>query len=201
MSTTVKIIGRSTPALKQFTLDVTGEDLRRAVGRSVVSLLRGHFQQLPPNEAGFPTTRFWLRAADAAKSEITSDGVSITVNQIGVRQRFLGGPINPVRGKFLTIPAIAGTYGHSALEFSNLKIAAAPSPWAGGASALCLAPANAPRAEHGGVDSSSVFFWLVRHVSQKADPSVLPADAELAAAAVAAIRNYLTRPRANGGNR
>ena len=41
-----------------------------------------------------------------------------------------------------------------------------------------------------------VVYWLVRKVTQQADPSVLPTNEELGAAVVAALDSYLQRQAA-----
>jgi len=99
------------------------------------------------------------------------DSIRIRVNQIGVRQRLLGGDIDPVRAKFLTIPAIAETYGHRAADFGNLKIVRGPfQMYTGRLVSLALVPADWTRDKSTPFSSAGVYFWLVRHVSQDPNP-------------------------------
>jgi hypothetical protein len=186
---TVEIIERSAPALKRIQADAS-DVLPHEIGRAVVELLQRHFRALPANKRGFPTSNFWGRAADATQYDATPDGVRVNINQTGVRQRFLGGPIAPVRGKYLTIPNIAETYGHSAREFGDLKMCTTeyhglPSPG--------LAPADVVESNRGRVNPDSVWFFLRRAVWQRPDPEVLPTNEEIAKAAIEAARNAFSK--------
>ncbi len=198
MNTTVEIIERATPALQRMALELDGRAVRQAIGEGVVILIQEHFYGLPPNKADFPTTRFWPRAAEATSCEEVSNGVQVSVSQTGVRQRFLGGGINPVRGKFLTIPAIAEAYGHGASDFADLKVYRTSRD---GSPALALARPNLVPDQTGGINPDSVYYWLVRHVSQEPDPSVLPEDKEIFEAALKAARDFFARSESTGGNR
>ena len=198
MTTTVEIIERATPALKRIATELDSNAARQAMGEGVVELIQEHFYGLPPNKAGFPTTRFWPRAAEATTCEEVSDGVQVSISQTGVRQRLLGGSIKPVNGKFLTIPAIAETYGHGATEFADLKVYHSNY---GGWPALALARATLVTDETGGINPDSVYYWLVRQVSQKPDPTVLPEDQEILEAASKAAQDFFTREKKTGENR
>jgi hypothetical protein len=191
--TTIEIIERSRPALRQLQIDLKGRAVNIVMGSAVVTLLRRHFLALPPNKRGFPTTHFWRRAADATKFEATHDSVRISVNQTGVRQRFLGGDINPVRAKFLTIPAIAETYGHRAGDFSGLKVVQGWfAVYTGRNATLALVPKDWKQLGFPG-DSTGVYFWLVKNVSQKPDPTVLPTDDEIGKTAVRVALRFFRR--------
>jgi len=161
--------------------------VKEGVGRAVVKEVRENFQSLPPNR-DFPSTGFWQRAADATAYEITTDGVRVVVDQIGVRQRLLGGPITPVHGKFLTIPAIAAAYGHRAADFDNLKIAHVDfhpfGPWYRGYSGLALVRADADDRKPSRIVPVSIYFWLVTSVNQEPNPDVLPWIGDMAWAAL-----------------
>jgi len=195
--TTIEIIERTRPALRQLQIDLKGRAVNAVMGSAIVQLFRRHFLALPPNKRGFPTTHFWRRAADATKFEATHDSVRISVNQTGVRQRFLGGDIHPIRAKFLTIPAIAETYGHRAGDFSGLKVVRGSFEiYTGRTVSWALVPNDwKPNFWNPG-DSSGVFFWLVRHVSQKPDSTVLPAYDEIGKTAVHAAANFFQRMHA-----
>ena len=199
MAITVEITDQARPALKRLEVGLSSAEFRGEIGKSVANRVRSHLAGLPPNRQGFPTTGFWQRAAAATKSEVLPDGVSVSIDQVGVRQRYFGGPIDPVRGKYLTIPALAEAYGHAATEFSDLKFFRAV---AGGSgySTPALAPADTTPGPRGFVDADSVYYWLVRHVDQEPDPDVLPDDDELEVSALAGALNYLSR-LTHGGNR
>jgi hypothetical protein len=192
MSTTVKIISSPLPVLGPLDSSLRSGELYEEIGRDTVKLIRDNFYSLPSNERGFPTTHFWPRAAEATQYEAGQDAVRVTVNQVGVRQRLLGGEIDPVRAKFLTIPAIAETYGHRAADFSNLKIVRGPfQMYTGRIVSLALVPADWTRDTSAPFSSAGVYFWLVSHVSQDPNPDVLPSDDEILDAALSAVDRFL----------
>jgi hypothetical protein len=192
MSTTVKITNSPLPVLGPLDSALRSGQLYEEIGRDTVKLIRDNFYSLPSNERGFPTTHFWQRAAEATRYEASKDEVRISVNQVGVRQRLLGGDIDPVRAKFLTIPAIAETYGHRAADFSNLKIARGPfQMYTGRLVSLALVPADWKPDESSPYSSKGVYFWLVRHVSQDPNLDVLPPDDEILDTALSAVDRFL----------
>jgi hypothetical protein len=191
MSTIVEITESAKPALRRLKLGLKHGAANGAVGRAVVKLVRNHFLALPPNKRGMPTTHFWRRAAKATTSQADRDSVHIRINQVGVSQRLLGGPIDPVRVEFLTIPAIAESYGHRAGDFNSLKVVRGSfKMYTGRIVSLALAPEDwKPNPANPG-DSSGVFFWLVRHVTQDPDPTVLPSRRKIRHAALAALKEF-----------
>ena len=192
MSTTVKITNSPLPVLGPLDSALRSGQLYAEIGRDTVKLIRDNFYSLPPNERGFPTTHFWRHAAEATNYEVVWDSIRIRVNQVGVRQRLLGGDIDPVRAKFLTIPAIAETYGHRAADFGNLKIVRGPfRTYTGRLAALALVPADWTRDTSTPFSSAGVYFWLVRHVSQDPNPDVLPSTDEILDAALSAVDRFL----------
>lgn len=192
MNTTVEITETGKPALQRLqTASRTGA-VNRQIGRAVMKLLKNHFRALPPNKRGFPTTHFWRRAASAMSFQADRDSIHVSVNQVGVSQRFLGGDIDPVRAKFLTIPAIAETYGHRAGDFSDLKVVRGPfKMYTGRFVSLALAPKDWKPNPASPDDSTGVYFWLVCHVSQLPDPKVLPTKDEIRQTALNAARAAL----------
>jgi hypothetical protein len=194
--TTIEITEGAKPAMHRLLTFVKGRAANTAMGRAVLTLFIRHFLALPPNQRGLPTTHFWRRAANATTFEANPDSVRISVNQTGVMQRFLGGEIGPIRAKYLTIPAIAETYGHRAGDFSGLKVVRG-SFWmyTGRKVSLALVPNDwKPNFWNPG-DSSGVFFWLVGHVTQQPDSTVLPAYDDIGKTAVAAAANFFQRLR------
>jgi hypothetical protein len=192
MSTSVKITNSPLPVLGPLDSALRSGQLYEEIGHDTVKLIRDNFYSLPPNERQFPTTHFWQRAAEATQYEVGEDAVRVSVNQMGVRQRLLGGDIDPVRAKFLTIPAIAETYGHRASDFGNLKIVRGPfRTYTGRLAALALVPADWKADKARPFSSAGVYFWLVRHVSQDPNPDVMPSTDEILDAALSAVDRFL----------
>jgi len=94
--------------------------LSAAVGPACANLTRAHLRDLGQNKRGWPTTNFWARAAKATSWRRVPEGTVVSINQIGVRQRFFGGPISPVNAKALTIPISPVAYGHVASDFPGI---------------------------------------------------------------------------------
>jgi hypothetical protein len=200
MSTTVGIVERATPALVSFELAPSSGQVNSAIGRAVVKLMQDHFSTLPPNKRHFPGTGFWKPAAQATQFEALPGGVRISVNQTGVRQRFLGGPIEAVKAGYLTIPAVAEAYGHRATEFTNLKLfgGRSSSTGRGGPVGLKLAT-GASKANS--TESDGVFYWLVQSVWQEPNPKILPTDIEMSATALPAANRALSTTLNNESTR
>jgi hypothetical protein len=189
MPITLTISENSKPPLRRLTVAIQERTVDREIGRAVVQLIKDNFHALPSNRHNFPSTGFWQRAAEATRYDLVPDGVQISVNQIGVRQRLLGGVINPRRGRFLTIPAIAETYGHAPADFGPLKIVRATGP--SDHSTLALVPESLAAEKSNPINPGSVYFWLITSATQPPNPEVLPTDDSLLATALLAATNTL----------
>jgi hypothetical protein len=191
MAATVQITESYKPALERLELEPGSQAAREAIGGAVVKLVQDNFRALPTNERGFPSTGYWQRAAEATSYAVDHDDVVVRVDRIGIRQRFLGGVIQPARGKFLTIPAIAETYGCQAADFSNLKVVRGVfETWWGKTTSLALAPSDWDKSK---ADSQNVYFWLVAQVSQEGNPDVLPSEDDMLDAASEAVGHRLNQ--------
>ena len=107
------------PALKALERALTPRSLGKAVGVACMDLVKRNFIGLGTNKRGWPSTNFWARAAKATSWSHHPEGAMINVNQVGVRQRWLGGVIRPVSARALTIPMSPVAYGHRASEFAG----------------------------------------------------------------------------------
>jgi len=165
---------------------ITGEDVRMIMGRAIVNTLRDHFAELAQDSVhhksaealGATPTGFYEEAMRSVQQpELESDGVSVSINQVGIAQRLFGGTIKAEPGHFLTIPARTETYGKRAREFDNLRLIIFPS----GSGALVERDASTitRRGKKSGEVGGLVYFWLVRQVTQPPDPTVLPEDSEM----------------------
>lgn len=122
MSYTVEVIkDTARPALQRLLAKLTPQRRAAAVGPAVARLLQRHFLGNGRNKRGWPTTNFWARAARATSWSGRDNGDAlVSVNQIGVRQRWKGGAIAPVHAKALAIPISPVSYGHLPSEFPGL---------------------------------------------------------------------------------
>lgn len=179
------------------------DGVKKVAGRALANQLRGHFFKLNaerPNQMGGARTNFYSQAARGVQQpEVLTDGVKVSINQVGIAQRYFGGTIHPVTTRFLTIPARAEAYGRRAGEFNNLRFAVL------GAGGPALVKTEATEIsfgrkrkkgqrtlKKGGEIGGEVMFWLRRSVTQRADPTVLPSEREIAGEVGDAIRSYVT---------
>lgn len=170
---------------------IRSEELRQAAGDSMRETIRNHFYALANDSThhessqalGANRTGFYLDAADKTHEAVLEggEGVSVSVEQEGLAQRYFGGTINARPGSFLTIPARAEAYGKTADRFSFLKLIMFPSGLA------ALVDKNSPAHE------GTVYYWLVRSVTQAADPTVLPKDEEILDPVIKDVRAFLDR--------
>ena len=158
-----------TTALPKFVQTVTSPGALTSAGRALRNAIVRNLISLPPNRA-FPaaSTGFWERAAASVTQPLVAGlGVLVSITQLGVRQRYLGGVIAAPPGKNLTIPAQEAAYGHRAREF-DLKVAFMGKSTSG-VPILALVSGN-PRTS----GQRNVMYWLVPAVNQEPNPNVLP---------------------------
>lgn len=119
MSATVEISiqDNASDALRQLERELTPRQLAATAGPPLQRLTRDHLAALPSNKHGWPSTGLWEQAARHTRFEITDSGVKIIVDWIGVRQRWKGGHIGPVRAQALAIPISPLSYGKTPADF------------------------------------------------------------------------------------
>ncbi len=222
MTVASSVTDRATPVVFALGQSVNPARLRPIVGRAVVNRLRSHLFDLDrsrPNALGGARTHFYADAARGTHFDVLPDGVMISINQVGIRQRILGGTITPKTAKFLTIPARAEAHGKRASEFNDLIVLRRGDhrygePYAlaravrttlrvtGAATAAVL---GARRLSQGAQEGGEIMFWLKKSVTQAPDPSVVPTQFELAAAAFSAINadrdRLVAQARARSGGK
>ena len=196
-----------TAALRGLDRAARSKQLRIVMGAAAANAVKANFQKLDAerhrNETGI---RFYAGAARSVqRPQVSGDEVTVAVTQEGVAQRYYGGTItagsNGSGKKWLTIPAIPAALGRRAGSFTNLQfrffnpnlaalVSADPKKvkFKGGPKAKKERGVNLVPREDGRLP---VVFWLKRSVTQKADPSVIPPEEELAAAALKEGADYL----------
>ena len=198
-------------------------EINEFVAQAEIDLFRINLLANGTNKRGWPSTAFWERAAKSLSWSEELGGVSINIAQVGVRQRYQGGGINPTSGHVhLSIPARAEAYGHVPGDFTNLRLAF--HHVGGRAQAFALVEADGAQAKpirhrvgdemtslksnrsHKNDGASSrrllpekdtlgggVYFWLVDSVYQDPDPDVIPDNREIAATAKDALEDLVKK--------
>lgn len=187
------------------------KQLNPVIGRSAVGAFRKHLFEVNrtrPNALGGTRTGFYASAARGTSFEATGDGVTLTVASVGIRQRVLGGTIRPTRAKFLTIPAAPEAHGKRAREFGNLVVVFGP----GGRPIALATPETTVPVTRGGRRGGSalgttrqragkILFRLVKSVTQRPDPTVIPSEAAVQAGVAKDAGAYLDRIIARRGQK
>jgi hypothetical protein len=193
---TITLTDTVSPVIAAWRAALAPEVLNGTIARAEERLFRDHLAALPPNRLG-KSTGFWANAARATHAEATASGCVVSINHLGVRQRFHGGEIKPVNSKYLAIPARSEFYGARARQFTNLRFILFKS----GAAALVIneggsekiTSLGASKSAGGKKSAGTVAFWLVKSVNQRPDPGVIPSDDQITATAYAAAAAALQR--------
>lgn len=116
--------------LSQFGVVGRAEALQ-AMGAALKLTLVEHLSQLDQDSVhhrwasklGADSTHFYGSAVGSVQlPQIERRGeVSVSINNIGLAQRYFGGVIAPREKKWITIPAVAEAYGKRAGSFNNLQ--------------------------------------------------------------------------------
>lgn len=200
MAVSIRIQENVSQMLDSIRASLTDTQLAKAAGVGVQTAVRRNFQTLEgrPNKQGFPKTHFWN---DAAKSTLldlsasSSGRAVVNIDKIGVALQRFGGTIRPVRKNWLTIPATAEAYGHTASEFIDLKFRKAGPNLAmlvrsqgisGG-----LGRANRKQVQ-GPTRAEQVMFWLVKSATISAHPDTLPTDEVIQSEAAKAVESKVS---------
>lgn len=209
ISAIISIQDTATPTLTALQGVMKPRALAANIGEAEVILFQNHFRNAPPNKYGYPSTGFWKDAVRATNYTASDFGVTINVNKIGVRQRLQGGDIFPVKGKYLAIPARAEAYGKAPGEFNNLQLAYRRTGGSAQAFALVEAAAtqiklgrkgkNGQRSYNTNVTGGGVYFWLVKSVHQKPDPTAVPHESEMLQVARETMDRIVERVSKRGG--
>lgn len=147
------------------------------MGASVAERIRRHLveRDQTPNKLGGRRTHFYAAAARQTFWTARDDEAEVTIAKDGIRQRLLGGVIRPVNAKALTIPISALSYGRRASEFGpELRLVKTGGGADGNTAGLLVLGT--------GINAQALYV-LRTQVTQEADPSVLPEDDDLLAAA------------------
>jgi len=204
----INIRDRATPVINQLDSKLIDDAGKHTVGTSVMRQILDHLTTLDserPNALGGRRTHFYAQAGKSTHYEITDTGAVVSIDHIGIAQRYFGGKIEREDGGPLTIPARAEAHGRRAREFNNLVMLwGRNGPYAlaeresmdlrlrrstkkikGGGKAVYKYFA------HGEERGGGIFYWLVKSVTQQPDPTVLPEMSAMEENAFSAVTNYI----------
>lgn len=180
--------------------------LHAAMGKRVEVEYRDHFaaRDSEGNKQGWPSQHFWARIRTATAYRSADEaGAIVGIADPALAQKIHGGTITPKEGKYLTIPAIAEAYGHSARSFDFLQFRRFKS----GAAALVESDrtflkfgrkrkdGSRKLSDEGRSQRGRVWYWLARSVTQKADARALPDEEKMTAALLEEIGEFFERVR------
>jgi hypothetical protein len=207
---TVELRGNLTAGIGAKTAKLQPQKVARIISEPNRIFWRDRLKSLGPNKRGWPSTGFWQASARAVTATVVPEGLLLACKKIGPRQRWLGGPIKPVRKKALAIPISPASYGHSPGEFPGLfvvrtskgaflvqKTAAGTAAQFGGRviksafrSGTKALGGNARRRLLAGLN---FLFKLSPGVVQGPNPDVVPTADEFLEVSLAAIANQLLK--------
>lgn len=167
------------------------------IGRSANNTIREHLfgvNASRPNKLGGKRTNYYAQAARATQFQMQGDAVIVSINQIGIAQRYFGGKITPKTAKFLAIPASPIAHGKRPREFAGLVVLWSikthqPFALAVGARAY----ADGKRVKNISNKEGEILFWLKKSVTQAPDKTVLPYDEQIDARIDRDVASYLDR--------
>jgi hypothetical protein len=177
------------------------------VGRSATNTIREHLfglNQSRPNQLGGRRTQFYAQAARSTHFDEVPGGVLISINQVGIAQRYYGGEIKPKKGKYLTIPVHPAAYGKRAGEM-DLEVVfghdgrpiALATKDSRGVSVRQTKSGKITKTQTG--HRGEIMFRLVRSVNQKPDETVLPYDELIYARIERDVNQVIDRAIERGG--
>lgn len=199
----IKIEDNATPAIAAKLQQVKPERLRAILGPGMTVFVQNHLLSNGTNKKGWPSTHFWADAARGTSwtADSGGSGLVITINKIGVRQRYYGGTIAPVKAKALAIPISPVSYGHVPSDFPGLFLLVTKK----GAylvqygQELSGAGNIVQRGKNSGGNKKvrlqgtlNFLFMLVGSVDQAPDPTVIPSNDQLAEVGLALIERAIT---------
>ena len=196
----------ASPILRRALDGLTPTRINPVIGRSATNTIREHLfglNQSRPNRLGGRRTQFYAQAARGTQYQVQENGVVVSINQVGIRQRYFGGTIRPRNGKkWIAVPARSEAHGKTPREFSNLRFV----QYRPDLAALLQVAGRSRQSidDSGNVTGGDeelglVMYWLKPFVTQKPDPTVLPYGELITSRAGADAKTYVERLWQRGG--
>lgn len=169
----------ATPALRALANRANNKAaLHKVAAVAAAEMVRDNFAkmaQVERNKFG-AAPRFWARMNRGTRAVSTQVEGAVAMPR-EVAQRYYGGPIRPTGGrKYLAIPANRTAYRRSPRSFQDLFFAVF-----GGKPVLARASKS----------HTEVMYWLVRGVTQRGNPRVLPPQDVLGRHVERVVSDYL----------
>jgi len=197
----ITIDDKATPALRAALRTVAPGRLNPVIGRAAVNTVRSHLFTLDRNrrnKLGGRRSHFYAKAARSTNYRIVNDNIIVSINHVGIAQRYFGGSIYPVRRKRLAIPATPAAYGKSPREFDDLE----PVFGRRGLYGLARRPQTQLRRTRKGFKPGrtvkkreKLIYFLVKSVTQSPDKTVLPAETDISLAIEKAAKLLIAGPQ------
>ena len=184
----------ATEAVLDLDRDIDLDQIAPIIGESGKNAVRNHLDALDSkrrNRLGGRRTHFYGDAAKSTNFRITSNGVEVAINHVGIAQRYFGGTIKPVNARNIAVPAAAEAHGKRPREFGNLRLVF------GGKGVNISVEGRIKRFRMGlakkdsGARAGKLLYRLVKSVTQEADKTVLPKDDEILDHVAGDVKAYL----------
>ena len=117
---TIIVSDSATPAIDDKIAKCSPRRLGAIIGQPLAQFWRNRLAGLGENKKGWPSTHFFERAARSVTHEPNAYGVTLSAEQVGLRQRWKGGAIAPVNKAALAIPISPVSYGKTPADFPGL---------------------------------------------------------------------------------
>lgn len=199
-------------SIDNLVLEADGPVVKKAMGAALRKSIVDHFMELESDSLhhrtadrlGAEHSGFFADAARATQvAQIEPEGVSVSINKLGLRLRYYGGTVTPGKSaswksgratQWLSIPNDAAAYGtrtqewdHSAMGIGNLRFVYFRPDLAALVERLAT-NVKRVRGIYKPVSSTigKVIFWLKKSATYKADSTVLPTNEQMLNAAIEA---------------
>lgn len=209
----IKISNAALPRLRTFARVLGSKATLTVAGRSGANLVRSHLRMMNethPNRMGGRRTNFFSQVSRSVFVEPRgASAVAIAIAHPAIAQKFYGGAITAKRRKYLTIPLIKEAYGKTAQSYevravtqqikskrAAIRARGETNAWklkatgrAGVLFPVRLKSGMLVLAEQTETGIRPVFL-LKKRVFQRADPSVLPTEANLTAGIMKSLQDF-----------
>lgn len=157
-----------------------------AAARGIEVLIIEHLEdknsRTAPNRYGLPKSNYYSNAAKDVSSTVSGSHATISINHPGIAMHYEGGTVYPKK-KALAIPidaSVASIWPSEANAYANEDEYA------------LIWPKNSSHGFIKDVEQNQLLWLLIPKATIKADPTVLPTDEQLYAAAESAISEAMS---------